>query len=77
MGWESIISAVAGPVLNKVLGGGTPKAPTVDTAPATTEVNTSLVKSKKARTALMEVAPSGGQLMPGMVGNSRDTLLGN
>jgi hypothetical protein len=76
MGWESVISAVAGPVLNRVLGGSA-RAPRTDTTAAVREVDTALVKTKKARNALLETDPMAGDLQPGMVSNSRDTLLGN
>ena len=76
MGWEAVISAVAGPLISKVLGGGV-KAPKTDTRAAVSEVNTSLVKTKKARNALLETDPLASDLIPGQVSNSRETLLGN
>lgn len=76
MGWETVISAVAGPLISKVLG-GKPKAPQTDTTAAVKEVDTALVKTKKARNALLETDPLAGELQPGQVSNSRDTLLGN
>jgi hypothetical protein len=76
MGWETVISAVAGPLISKVLGGGA-KAPKTDTSTAVKEVDTALVKTKKARNALLETDPLAGDLQPGMVSNSRDSLLGN
>lgn len=76
MGWETVISAVAGPLIDKFVG-GTPKAPKVDTSTAKNEVDTAAVKTKRSRTALLETDPLAADLMPGMVSNSRDTLLGN
>lgn len=76
MGWETVLSAVAGPLIGKLIGGSA-KAPKVDATAANTEVNTALTKTKKARTALLETSPLQGDLQPGQVANSRDTLLGN
>lgn len=76
MGWETVISAVAAPLISKVLGGSV-KAPKTNTTAAVSEVNTAMVKTKKARNALLETDPMAAQLQPGMVSNSRDTLLGN
>lgn len=76
MGWETVISGIAGPLISKVLGGGA-KTPKTDTTAAVKEVDTGLIKSKKARNALLETDPMAGNLQPGMVSNSRDSLLGN
>ena len=76
MGWETVISAVAGPLLGKLIGGSV-KAPKTDTSSAMREVDTAAIKSKRSRTALLETDPMSNNLMPGMVSNSRDSLLGN
>jgi hypothetical protein len=76
MGWETIISSVAGGLLGKLVMGSA-KTPKTDVSAANSEVDTAATKSKRARTALLETDPTSNNLMPGMVGNSRDSLLGN
>jgi len=81
MGGE-VFGMIASSVLSKVVGGmftKKPKAPSVDTTAANSEIKTASSNSMKARTALLETAggQAGAELAPGQVANSRDTILGN